>query len=206
MKVSDYLLFKNEKRSDDSDFEEPLQAKTDKGKKKMKVDISQSKSHSEPQRAQHDSSILMKLGALEYRVKKLESVCEGKRDIEAELVSEKQKLSQCTSEREALSITNSDLEGELQVMQRKISRSERKVMQVKDTFKCLICSGIILPCVVSPCCKVVIGCDNCARRWIDENNTCPHCRAQLTTEQCEIIPVIPSLKDALDEENVIDIT
>ena len=123
MKVSDYLVFKNEKRSD-SDFEEPPQAKTDKGKKKMKVDISQSKSHSEPQRAQNDSSILMKLGALEYRVKKLESVCEGKRDIEAELVSEKQKLSLCTSEREALSITNSDLEGELQVMQRKMKNTE----------------------------------------------------------------------------------
>lgn len=81
----------------------------------------------------------------------------------------------------------------------KITSLERQLKMITDCFTCLVClkKVCVWPAVVSPCCKVIIGCEDCITKWLDGESTCPHCRALLTLDVLVKVPYIRTLADAL---------
>ena len=42
-------------------------------------------------------------------------------------------------------------------------------------FECVICKDTMQRPQFSPCCRRVVGCQQCINRWFEEHNICPHC-------------------------------
>ena len=42
-------------------------------------------------------------------------------------------------------------------------------------FECVICKDTMQRPQFSPCCRRVVGCQQCINRWLKEHNICPHC-------------------------------
>ena len=100
-------------------------------------------------------------------------------------------------ESEQLTNILKDKEKEIESVRAQRMKLEEETRQV---FKCLICNiTATLPLTISPCCKIVLGCNTCVERWLDEEGKCPHCRQQLTQTGCTQLPVIPSLVELLDK-------
>ena len=142
------------------------------------------------------SSVMMKLGALEYRVGRLEESVSGR---QKELSDQKEKAICLENENKHLASKVATLERAVSTKQENLNALKSKYDDIKHSLKCLICNNAKLPSVVSSGCKIVIGCQQCAQRWLDENDTCPHCRASLSLDTCTIIPKIRSLEGAFDE-------
>ena len=53
---------------------------------------------------------------------------------------------------------------------------------LQDTFKCMICheSPIVPPVIMTKCCKVILGCQQCVDTWFGgesgRKKQCPHCK------------------------------
>ena len=46
-------------------------------------------------------------------------------------------------------------------------------------FACLICKDVVSPesaPVMPPCCRAAVMCKECLLNWLDNQQTCPHCR------------------------------
>ena len=97
-----------------------------------------------------------------------------------------------------LNIILKDKEKEIESVRAEKTKLEEEARQA---FKCLICNvTATLPLAISPCCKIVLGCNRCVERWLDEegNSTCLLCRQPLTLGACTTLPVIQSLAELLD--------
>ena len=60
-----------------------------------------------------------------------------------------------------------------------------------QTLACLICKEMVREAaqpVVPQCCKGVTICTGCLAQWLEENNTCQHCRQEL--QACSPLPML----------------
>ena len=70
--------------------------------------------------------------------------------------------------------------------------------ELRQCFVCLICKDTVdFPALVSPCCKITLGCEECIQQWLESSPQCPHCRKTLLLEDCMSLPIIRSLKSVL---------
>ena len=63
---------------------------------------------------------------------------------------------------------------------------EKKALLI-TAFACLICKEVVSPerePLVPPCCRAAVMYRECIMNWIDNQQTCPHCREGLTLENC----------------------
>jgi len=122
--------------SDDSDFEET--PPTDKGKKCFKlrdattVELSQTGT----KRDGDSSSVMMKLGALEYRVRRLEESFSGR---QKELSDQKEKAICLENENKHLASKVATHERAVSTKQENLNALKSKYDDIKHSFKCLIC-------------------------------------------------------------------
>ena len=48
-----------------------------------------------------------------------------------------------------------------------------------DSFRCIICQQMAHASIqLSTCCRQMLGCEACVSKWFQENDVCPHCRAE----------------------------
>ena len=47
--------------------------------------------------------------------------------------------------------------------------------KLSAAFECVICKDVMHKPQFSPCCKHVVGCEQCVSRWFYDHETCPHC-------------------------------
>ena len=59
---------------------------------------------------------------------------------------------------------------------------------INRVFKCLVCHSLATsPVCITQCCKQVLGCANCLQQWFVNNNSCPHCRADIGLEEMQTV-------------------
>ena len=92
----------------------------------------------------------------------------------------------------AVDLTNSDEEGVAPPKSKCCCLSSNKLDKILDTveaikerndviekisglFECVVCREIVQRPHFSPCCKRVVGCQQCVSRWFRDHNACPHC-------------------------------
>ena len=72
-------------------------------------------------------------------------------------------------------------------------------------FSCIICKDIVsaeAAPVVPPCCQAAIMCRACLERWLDGQQSCPHCREEISDIGiCSPLPVLRPLYDLLSKSN-----
>ena len=72
---------------------------------------------------------------------------------------------------------------------------ERSLEDIKVGLSCIICKSIAkFPWLITNCCTVLM-CKNCAERWLHLDNTCPHCRADITIDSCSQTSEIRALSE-----------
>lgn len=138
-------------------------------------------------------SLMVKLGVLEFRIEKLEKNQSNSAELSSKLTEQEVAVSDLRREKDELTSQLSTIQMELQRKADTILTMKQKEEEVKHSFKCLVCGNIVFPCVVSPCCNIVVGCQQCIQRWLSTNDNCPHCRATMTIEACKVIPKLRSL-------------
>ena len=151
-------------------------------------------------------SMMMKLGVLEFRIEKLEKCQSNSAELSCKLSQQEVAISDLQREKGELASQLSTIQMELQSKADTILTMKQREEEVKHSFKCLICGNIVFPCVVSPCCNIVVGCQQCIQKWLSANDNCPHCRATMTIEACKVIPKLRSLDSVFcaSPEIVID--
>ena len=78
-----------------------------------------------------------------------------------------------------------------------LKKSKRRFNDIRQCFECLICkSSTKLPAMVSSCCSIVLRCETCVNQWLTAS---PHCRVNITVDECAKLPFIRHLKEALQE-------
>ncbi len=79
---------------------------------------------------------------------------------------------------------------------KQLKKLQSHCTDLKQCFQCIVCKDTVeFPAVVSPCCNIMLVCESHIQEWLDGS---PQCRAPLDMEDCLKIPMIRSLKDALD--------
>ena len=97
---------------------------------------------------------------------------------------------------------NSELQETSNEKSELLKKSTKKFHDLRQCFECVICKcSAKLPAVVSPCCSIILGCETCISRWLTDNQQCPHCRTNITIDECAKLPFIRSLKEALRESS-----
>ena len=93
-----------------------------------------------------------------------------------------------------------DLKESVTEKEKQLKDTKKRFDDLRQCFECLVCkSSAKSPTVVSPCCHIVLGCEECVFQWLETNPVCPHCpgRNALTMPECEKLPFIRNLVDAL---------
>lgn len=81
---------------------------------------------------------------------------------------------------------------------RQLRETHSRYTDIRQCFECLICKETVsFPALVSPCCNIVVGCQSCVEQWLTASPQCPQCRARMEMGECNSIPFIRSLKQAL---------
>ena len=78
------------------------------------------------------------------------------------------------------------VDDKLDEVMKKLDSIERKISifdELKKSFECCICK---LPCqspIVAKCCGQMVGCAACVDHWMENETTCPLCRASCIISQ-----------------------
>lgn len=88
-------------------------------------------------------------------------------------------------------------------------RLEKEVASSRSSifmmFSCIICKDIVsaeAAPIVPPCCQAAIMCKACLERWLESQQSCPHCREEISDiEICTPLPVLRPLYDLLSKSN-----
>ena len=175
MTLQDYSDFRGKKKKcttdfseSDSDFE-PMQMPS---KKKKKIETYQAESNTEGERI--DLTVALDNNDnIAGIVKNLQEVTTRLEIVEEELSGFSDKQEEVERVRRILSCVEDR------------NRSlERSLENIKVGLSCIICKSIAkFPWLVTNCCAVLM-CKSCAERWLHLDNTCPHCRADVTVDSC----------------------
>ncbi len=85
---------------------------------------------------------------------------------------------------------------------KQLKAMKNRLTEVRQCFHCLVCkTKATFPAIVAPCCNIVIGCETCITQWLETSQHCPHCRSNITIQECSKLPFIRSLSDALGESS-----
>lgn len=85
-------------------------------------------------------------------------------------------------------------------LERDLEKSKSSILMI---FSCLICKDIVdsesIP-IVPPCCKAAVMCTSCLERWLENQQSCPHCREEMPDIGiCSPFPVLRPLYDLLSK-------
>ena len=149
---------------DDTDFESP--------KKKFHIDLTKGP----------DMTNSSKGGTAGY-CDKLDAIDERLQNMEVELIL-------CSDARR----NNARLREQITKLEAELGTMAKSVDDIKECFSCLVCKAVAaFPWKVTPCCSVLM-CQECAERWFTLQQTCPHCRAEVTLSTCQEVRSIRSLE------------
>lgn len=83
-----------------------------------------------------------------------------------------------------------------------VKNSKEQFHQLRQCFECLVCKSTTkFPAMVSPCCRIVLGCETCIEQWLVTSPQCPHCRVGMTIDECSKLPFIRNLEEALHDSS-----
>ena len=83
-----------------------------------------------------------------------------------------------------------------------VKNSKEQFHQLRQCFECLVCNSTTkFPAMVSPCCRIVLGCETCIEQWLVTSPQCPHCRVGMTIDECSKLPFIRNLEEALHDSS-----
>jgi tripartite motif-containing protein 37 len=80
------------------------------------------------------------------------------------------------------------------------SSNEESHSKTIGALSCLICLSQVKKAVMMKCCGKVV-CQNCIKRWINTNTTCPHCRKYTTFS--DIINITRLIEDISEDVNTL---
>lgn len=119
---------------------------------------------------------------LEMRVDAIENTIKEWNKNESEKDELKKELATCKR-------SLNEVENELGIKRRKLSEAKYALNTIEENFQCIVCKSVPKGgCVVFPCCKQFGTCCSCIREWLQESDTCPHCRAHMEIELCTVLP------------------
>ena len=50
--------------------------------------------------------------------------------------------------------------------------------KITNIYECVVCKDVVRKPQFGPCCKRIVGCQQCIERWCEDHDTCPHCSSQ----------------------------
>lgn len=143
-----------------------------------------------------------KVQALEFRVRKIES--QHLQQDDQEKVTLREQIVELMKAKDDLQVQVACGLSEITSFRENNSRLMRQHSAITRCFDCMICTNTVSwPCMKSPCCDVIIGCNSCVSRWLENSSVCPHCRSSITLNQCTTIPFIRPLADHLGSNQPI---
>lgn len=87
-------------------------------------------------------------------------------------------------------------------LEKEVESSRSSIFMI---FSCIICKDIVsaeASPVVPPCCQAAIICRACLERWLQSQQSCPHCREEISNiEICTPLPVLRPLYNLLSTSN-----
>ena len=97
---------------------------------------------------------------------------------------------------------NSGLLAESNERSELLKKLRKRFSELRQCFECLICKNSAkLPAIIAPCCNIVLGCESCVNQWLTTNPHCPHCRVNITMNECAKLPFIRNLEEALRDSS-----
>lgn len=84
--------------------------------------------------------------------------------------------------------STSNLRRSLEDTKAKLNSLKDTIQEIKSNLSCFICASIInREITVLPCCKKM-ACLVCVSRWLEDNDTCPHCRQDIISADLHNFP------------------
>ncbi|KAG1968670.1 hypothetical protein F2P79_003434 [Pimephales promelas] len=103
------------------------------------------------------------------------------RDDEAGLDSVFEKIEELVLAAQGLSEVTTAIQGLSDLVHRNrnttLVLTEEQSRNVRDTFTCLVCRGIMDDPVFAACCGSLVGCRSCTTVWLQTSSMCLKCRA-----------------------------
>ena len=80
------------------------------------------------------------------------------------------------------------LEAAVSSRQSKLTEAMNALDKIEQNLNCIVCKSVAREAfVIFPCCKLFGSCYSCICDWLEENPSCPHCRAPMCLSTCTVV-------------------